>query len=65
MQFTGQFSVLIGQKMQLTAWHHSNNIRSATYMDTNFISVALLSNPYAELWTQLAILYIHRIMDMS
>ena len=45
MPFTGQFSVLIGQKMQLTAWHHSNNIRSGTYMDTKFISVALLSNP--------------------
>ena len=31
---TSQFSILIGQKMQLTGYHNGNEMRDATCVDT-------------------------------
>ena len=44
---TSQFSIFIGQKMQLTGWENANNMRNTTCTDFNW--VVLLFIPI--LWT--------------
>ena len=36
---TSQFSVLIGQKMQLTDWHNGHEMRNAICVDRQIISI--------------------------
>ena len=47
-----QFSVLIGQKMQLTGWHSGNEMRNVICVDTQ-ASIEWPYCPFPKLWTTL------------